>query len=183
MKKIADLSLDSDQYKLFLSYYGMIKTVAATKFVRNSDCDCDTLIQEISIKIIRLIKSGKLKNKSKGYVHTCIRNACNYCLRSLLTRFDYCDSGILNIIPSNYCLENVTKTKELVNILLSTLDDIDKTIICHYEGIGTNRKSMDLIASILGRSVTRVYKRKIAAMRALKNNKKLKEVAFNEKNI
>ena len=174
MKKISDLSLDGDQCKLFLSYYGMIKTVAATKFIRNSDCDCDVLVQEISIKIIGLIKSGKLKNKSGGYIYTCIKNACNYCLRGLLTRFDYCDNEILNIIPLDCCLESAVKTKELVNILLATLDNVDRAIICHYFGIGTNRKSMDLIASILSRSVTRVYKRKIAAMRALRSNENLR---------
>ena len=176
MKKSVDLWLDRDQETLFIKYYGMIKTVAASKFVRNSDCDCDVLAQEISIKVIGLIKSGKLKNKSGGYVYVCIKNACFYCMRSLLTRFDYCDNEILNIIPSDCCLESAVKTKELVNILLATLDDVDKTIICHYFGIGTNCKSMDLIASILSRSVTRVYKRKIAAIRSLRNNSKLKEI-------
>jgi len=104
-------------------------------------------------------------------------------MRSLLTRFDYCDNEILNIIPSGCCLESVVKTKELVNILLATLNDVDKTIICHYFGIGCNCKSMELIASILGRSTTRVYKRKIAAMRALRANKNLKRIVSNEKNI
>ena len=132
--KLGDLSLTQEQVEEFLTYMPLIDTVSRryVKYLNWSYISKDDFVQELSIQVVYVIKTGKLAEaQNKGaFVNTVVhRQAVN-----VVNKFRYEDSRIYDCVESSALAEPeyLTHYKQ---------QDIGKFLRARYTN--TNRLSIE----------------------------------------